>query len=82
LREDGFRVVGLVRDLLAEVVPLAELLADDLDDVVGVVVGLREYKRLGHFAATGEYLGQFVAEGADDSTNLVEVDDVTVKLAG
>ena len=46
--EDGLGVLlALVGDLFAEAVPLVELLADDLDDVVGVGVGLGEDERLG-----------------------------------
>ena len=83
LREDGFRVFGrLVGDLLAEVVALAELLADDLDDVVGVAVGLGEDQGLRHLLAAGEDLRQLVAEGADDGADLVGVDDVAVELRG
>ena len=57
--EFGQQVVGLLagglrRDLLAEVVALAELLADDPHDVLGVQVGLGEDERLGDFGAARE----------------------------
>ena len=45
-------------DLLAEVVALAELLLEDLDDVVGVAVLLGEDERLRNFGATREDLAQ------------------------
>ncbi len=83
LGEDGFRILlGLVGDLLAELVAFGEFLAHGLDDVVGVAVGLGENKRLRDFGAAGEYLRPLVAEGADDSANLVGVDDVAIKLLG
>jgi hypothetical protein len=89
LGEDGFGVfVVLVGDLLAEGVPLAELLADDVDDVVGVGIGLGEDEGLGDLVgaggvgAVGEDLGQFIAEGADDGANLGGIDDVAVEFFG
>ena len=48
---------GAVGDLLGELVALAELLAQDLDDVLGVVVVLGEDQGLGHFGAAGEDVG-------------------------
>ena len=89
LGEDGFRVLlVLVGDLLAERVALAEFLADDLDDVVGVGIGLGEDERLGHFVgavrggALGENGRQLVAEGADDGADLRGIDDLAVKFLG
>ena len=74
---------GAVGDLLAEVVALAELLADDADDVVGVGVVLGEDQRLRHFGAAGEDLGEeLVAEGADHGADLVLGDHVAVELVG
>ena len=62
---------GAVGDLLAEVVPLAELLAQDAHDVLGVAVVLGEDQRLGHFGAPGEDLGEEpVPEGPDDGADL------------
>ena len=87
LGEDRFRVLlVLVGDLFAERVALAEFLADDLDDVVGVRIGLGEDERLGHFVgavgggAFGENGRQLVAEGADDGADLRGVDDVAVEF--
>ena len=83
LGEDGLGIlVGLVGDLFAEGVPLAELLADDLDDVVGVAVGLGEDEGLGDLGAAGENLGEFLAEGSDDGADLVRHDDAIVELFG
>ena len=77
----GLLAGGLVGDLLAEVVALAELLADDLHDVLGVAVVLGEDQRLGHLGAAGEDLGEeLVAEGADDGADLVVGDHVAVEL--
>ena len=83
LGEDGFRILlGLVGNLLAELVAFGEFLAHGLDDVVGVAVGLGKDKRLRDFSAAGEYLRPLVAEGADDSADLVGVDDVAIELLG
>jgi hypothetical protein len=79
------RAGGAVGDLLGEVVALAELLAHDLDDVLGVVVVLGEDERLGQGSslAAGEDLGeQLVAEGAHDGADLVRGDHVAVELVG
>ena len=75
--EGGDQLVGLlagrlVGDLGGEVVALAELLAGDLDDVVGVRVVLGEDQRLRHLAAAGEDLGEeAVAEGLEHGADLV-----------
>ena len=79
----GLRAGGAVGDLLAEVVALAEFLAHDLDDVLGVGVVLGEDEGLGHLGAAGEDFGeQLVAEGADDGADLVRGDHVAVELVG
>ena len=81
LGEDGFRVfLHLVGDLLAERVAFAEFLSHGLDDVVSVAVGLGKNECLRDFTAAREYLRQLIAKGADDSANLIGVDDVTVEL--
>ena len=74
--ELGEQVFGLLAgglgDLLAEVVALAELFADDPHDVFGVEVGLGEDERLRDFGAAGEDFGEELsAEGADDQPDLV-----------
>ena len=65
---------------LQKSLPSVELLADGLDDVIGMAVGLGEDEGLGHFGAAREDLGQVVAEGADDGADLVGVDDEAVQL--
>ena len=83
LGEEGLRrrAGGAVGDLLAEVVALAEFLADDRDDVIGVGVVLGEDERFRHLGAVREDLGlQLVAEGADDGADLVDGDDIAVEL--
>jgi hypothetical protein len=47
-----------------------------------MAVGFGEYKRLGYFLASGKYVGQLVAEGPDDSPNLIRIDDGTIELRG
>ena len=81
-------VGGLVGDLGDHVVALAELLAADAHDVLGVAVVLGEDQRLGDVAqpavlvdlAVGEHRRQVVAEGADDGADLVLGDDLPVEL--
>ena len=85
--ERGDQLVGLpagrlVGDLGGEVVALAEHLADDLDDVVGVRVVLGEDQRLRHLGAAGEDLGEEpVAEGLEHGADLVLGDDGAVELS-
>ena len=86
--EGGDQLVGLlagrlVGDLGGEVVALAEHLAGDLDDLVGVRVVLGEDQRLRHLAAAGEDLGvEAVAERLQHGADLVAGDDRAVELAG
>ena len=49
----GIGAVDLVGDLLGEVVALAEHLAGDVDDFLGVVVVLGEDQRLRHLVRPG-----------------------------
>ena len=77
----GLAVLGAVGDLGGELVALAEHLADDLDDVVGVRVVLGEDQRLGDGLAAGEQLGeQLVLERLDDGADLVLGHDGAVEL--
>ena len=62
---------GAVGDLLAEVIALAEHLAGDAHDFLGVVVVLGEDQRLGRLVAAGEQLGQAVLVGCQDGADLV-----------
>ena len=79
----GLGAGGAVGDLLGEVVALAEFLAQDLDDVLGVVVVLGEEQGFGNLGAAGEDFGeQLVAEGAHDGADLVRGDHVAVELVG
>jgi hypothetical protein len=62
----SFRAGGAVGNLLAEVVSFAELLAHDLDDIVGVGVVLGEDECLRNDGAAGKDFGEeAVAKGAD-----------------
>jgi len=81
--DDGLGVfLVLVGDLFAEAVLLVEFLADDLDDVVGVGVGLGEDEGFRNFLTVGKERGQGVAEGPDHSADLGGADDVAVELFG
>ena len=48
-----FRAVG---DLLSELIALAEIFPDGVDDIFGVAVVLGEDQRLRDFFATGKYI--------------------------
>ena len=52
--ENGLGVLGVIGDLFAEFVTLAEFLADGVNDIVGMAVGLGEDQRLGDFFAARE----------------------------
>jgi hypothetical protein len=67
----GLRIVGLVGDLLGEVVALAEDFADEMDGVLGVGVVLAENESLGHKRSAREKLDeQRVLESLEHGTNL------------
>src|ERR1043165_9547809 len=83
LGEDRLGIfVGFVSDLFAEGVSLGEFLADDIDDVVGVAIGLGEDEGLGDFGAAGKDFRELVAEGFDDGADLVRNDNGVVELLG
>ena len=74
---------GTVGDLLAEVVALAELLACDADDVVGVGIVLGEDQGLRHLVAVREGLRQHpVSELPQHRADLALRDHVAVELVG
>ena len=76
-------VVGLVGDFLGEVVALAEDLADDVDDVLGVGVVLGKDEGLGNESATGEEFGEKgVLECLNDGADLRLDHDGAVEIAG
>ena len=77
-----FGVLAPFGDLAAELVALAELLPDGLDDVVRVAVGLGEDQGLGKLLSAGKYLRPIVTEGANDGAYLVGVHDRAVELRG
>ena len=76
----GFLPVLLEVYLLTEIVPLAELLSDDANNVLRVQVGLCKNQRLRHFRSTGKDFCQPVLEGLYDQTNLVFGNNVPVEL--
>ena len=79
----GIHPGGAIGDLLGEFVALAELLAEDFDDVLRVGVVLREDEGLGHLGAAGKDLGEeLLLEGFDDGADLVRGDHVAVELVG
>src|SRR5439155_2937773 len=70
-------------DLLGEVVPLAELLAQNLNDIVGVAVVLGKDQCFGHFGAARENLREeTVSKGLNDGANLVFGNYIAVELVG
>ncbi len=74
---------GAIGDLLGELIALAELLAEDFNDVFRVGVVLGKDKGLRHLGATGKDVGEeLVLEGFDDGANLVRSDHVAVELVG
>ena len=74
---------GPIGDLLGEFVALAELLAEDFDDVLRVGIVLREDEGLGHLGAAGKDLGEeLLLEGFDNGADLVRGDHVAVELLG
>ena len=75
--------VGLVGDLLSEVVALAEDLANEADDFLGMVIVLSEDQGLRRLDAAGKQLGeQAVAIGFEHRADLVRHDDRAVELLG
>ena len=83
MRSLGCHPGGAIGDLLGELVALAELLAEDFDDVLRVGVVLGKDEGLGHFGAAGKDVGEeLVPEGFDDGADLVRGDYVAVELVG
>ena len=81
--EHALGVLGGIGDLFAELVPFSKLLPHDLDDIVGVAVGLGEDQGLGHLTATGEQGGkQILLERAYHGTDLTGIDNVPIQLCG
>ena len=77
----GVGAVGLVGDLLREIVAAAEDFADDADDLLGMVVVLAEDQGLRHFAAAGKQFGeQAVAIGFEHGADLVRHHHRAVEL--
>ena len=83
LSKDGLWVFGrLICDLLAEVIALCEFFPDDLNNVVGVTVGLGKNECLRCFRTSGEDVGEFIPEGSHDRAYLIGIDDASVELRG
>ena len=69
---------ALGRNLLTEIVSLAEYVPDSLNNVFGVLIGLGEDECFGDFGPAWKDFFQLVAERADDESNLVVGDDIAV----
>ena len=83
LGEDRLRIfVGQIGHLLAEGVSFPELLPDDLDDVVGMAVGLGKDEGLGHLFSLGEDLRPVFLVGLDDRADLVGIHHLFVQRFG
>ena len=65
--------LGVVGDLFAKGVAFVKFLAHDLNDIIGVAVGLGKNQRLGHFVPMREDFRQVVFERPDDRANLAGV---------
>ena len=77
--ENSLRTIRLTGDLLTEVIALAKLLPDDLNDIIRMAVGLGEDQRLGHFAAMREKLReQVVPERSDHGTDLAGIHNIPI----
>ena len=78
----GIAAVGAIGDLLGEVVALAEHVAHDADDLLGVIVVLGEDKRLRDLAPAWKELGeQRVPIGLDNGADLVRRNHRAVEVA-
>ena len=83
IRKGSFRVIRRIGDLLTELIALAKLFPDDLDDVVRVAVSLGKNQRFGDLASAGKQDGvQVFPERPNHSPYLAGVDDIPVKAGG
>src|SRR5699024_4875467 len=81
IAEYPFRVLGGVGNLFAELVSLAELVPNNLNNIIGVAVGLGKDQGFGDFLSPREqYREQVVPEGTNHGADLAGVDDVPVQL--
>ncbi len=72
MRSLGVTPGGAVGDLLAEVVALAEHLADDVDDVLGVESSLAKMRVFGTSVRPGKISVKSLSlEGCEDGADLV-----------
>ncbi len=77
----GIGAVGLVVDLLREIVAATEDLADDTDDLLGMVVVLAEDQSFRHLAAAGkQFAEKTIAIGFEHGADLVRHDYRAVEL--
>ena len=72
----------MVGDLFAEVVALAEDFAAKVDDVLGVGVVFAKDEGLRDKRATGEKLGERIAEGLQDGADLIFHHDRAIEFLG
>ena len=83
IAEYPFRVLGGVGNLFAELVSLAELIPDNLNNIIGVAVSLGKDQGFGDFRPPREQRSeQIVPEGTNHRADLAGVDDVPVQLGG
>ena len=79
--EDRLRIFCRISDLFAELVSLAKLLADDLNDIIRMTVRLGKDQCFGNLFAPREQGSiQIILEGANDCADLAWVDNVFIKL--
>ena len=73
----------LIGDLLAEIVPLAEFLPNNVHDILGMGIVFGKDECLGYFLSAGEYLGkQLFLKGSDNCPYLVGGNHIAVQLVG
>ena len=79
--QDGFWVfVCLVGHFFTKCVSLIKFFTHDVDDIVGVAVGLRKNEGFGDFLAAGEHFRQLFTKGFNHVSDLTGIDHVPIQI--
>ena len=79
--ENGLRVFCRVSNLLAELIALAKLFTDDLNNIISMAVSLGKYKGLWNFLAARKERGiKVILESADNCAYLAWINNIFIKL--